>query len=110
MTDHDFPNLARTAAAIAAYDAFADRHYGRATVDALKTDADVEAWVARDRAEMDKVINAYADDTADRNSRKTLLQVMPMKFARRMANDWTKQQISRTASPLHDPDTLEVYP
>lgn len=92
MTAADFPNLARTAAAIEAYDAFADRHFSAATVDALKTDADVDAWIAADRAEMDKVINAYADDTSDRNSRTTLLQVMPMKFARQMANKWTAQQ------------------
>lgn len=101
-------NLARTAAAVDAYDAFADRHFAAGRVDRIKTDADADAWIAEDHAEQVKVIEAFAADTADRNSRSTLLQVMPLKFARRLANDWTRQQLSRPASPLHDPDTLEV--
>jgi hypothetical protein len=75
-------DLTRSKAALAAFDADEPRRL--AVLEAVKTDADFAAFEAMEKAEEMKVKQAFYEDTADRNSRTTILQCMSVNGVRKM--------------------------
>lgn len=80
--DRTMPDLSRTRAALAHYDATSEAR-------AIEHNADMAAWAAAEKAAINEVRRAFHADTADRNR---LDQAMSAQL------DWLREWVARGAS------------
>lgn len=89
----NWPDLSKTAAAL---DVWQSKQEGLDQMCRdVQTNEDVDAWVAAERAALVLLLEAFADDTADRNSRDTIMFCMTAHDVRKMVEGW-KQDTGQT--------------
>lgn len=84
-------DLTRTADALRTFDAFLDGH--EPMLERCRTEAEVERWMAQEREAEDRVLAAFAEDTADRNSRTTIMQARPFAYVRELVGQWERGEL-----------------